>query len=419
MLLKEGKKVLMSIPFLIFVIVMVIDYQTQYSSALCQKIEEPQPGQEEYPIYGFTDSGDTEMIMQGAIETLIGEYSANAYSSYPFGFYKEVRLNDNEKAEMGDILAALTGYTAEEIVNTAFKIPYMTQDEETGALVSVIPDTGEEIPVVSEHVSYQEFQQLMGQASDLVGGGSSYSVDNLAAMGSRPLNYEEADEVYQQLRASGYSGGYARLLCDYLCIFSGLLPVFIAIAIWLRDRSAKMRDIVWTRKISSIRLTFARYGMIVLLCSAVVLIIAGIAALGLMKLYPGEVSGVFEFFRLTAIWVIPSIMASAAIGAFFTELTDTPAGILFMLGYWYFSIGTTSLTMGGLKWLTFMPRHNTEFMVEEFAANYSKFLVNRVLFVVASIALVFITAFILERKRRGRWFSLDKISIRRKKKSEI
>jgi len=417
MLLKEGKKILISIPFLIYVIVMAVAYQSQYSSANHEELAQPQPEQEQYLEYGSIDTGDTEMIMQGAVAKLIAEYSNNSYSSYPFGFYKEVRLNDNERDEMGEILTAMTGYTPEQIIETAFKIPYVTVDEESGNTVMVVPDTGEDIPIVSDRISYQEFQKLMDQAAELIGGGSSYSSEQLEALGRRPLNYEEAEAVYQQLKAGGYSEGYARLLCDYMCIFAGLFPAFISVAVWLRDRSAKMRDIIWTRKTSSIRLTFARYGAIILLCSVVVLVIAGIAALGLARLYPGDVSGISEFFILMIIWVIPSIMTSAAVGAFFTELTDTPLGILFMLGYWFMNLSITSLTMGGLNWFTFIPRHNTQFLADQFNEKYLLFLTNRFIFTAVSILLMLITALVLERKRRGRWLRLEKIGIHHRKES--
>lgn len=417
MLLKEGKKVFMSIAFLIFVVVMLVDFQTQYSSALQEPISEPQPDREEFEEYGYVYEQDRDLMMQAAVETLIQEFSSNSYSSYPFGFYKEVRLNEKKKAEMGEIVKKLTGYASAEIVQTTFKIPYYTLDEESGEMVKVVPDNGVDLPLASEHASYHEFSKLMEKAEELIGGGSAYSQENLKRAGSRPFNYEEAKAAYEEMQSSGYSLGYARLLCDYMCIFAGLFSAFVTIAVWLRDRSAKMRDIIWIRRVSSLRLTLSRYGAVVLLCSAVVYIIAGISLLGLMKLYPGEVSRGFEFFKYITIWVVPTIMASAAIGAFFTELTDTPIGILFMAGYWYLSLNMTSLYMSGLQWFTFMPRHNSEFQVEEFAANYSLLLSNRAMFTGGSIVLILVTAFILEMKRRGRWLRFDKVSLRRKEES--
>lgn len=414
MLLKESKRVLLGIPFLIFVVVMVIDVFTQYGNTLSERIEEPLPGLENYSDYGFTSSGNEEQIMQKSITSLITEFKENTYTSYPIGFYKEVKLNDKKRSEVGEILEKLTGYTPDDIVKTIFSIPYTTINE-SGEMVEVVPQEGADIPVVSEQVSYKEFEQLMERVDRLIGGGSSYDSRGLEMSGRRPRTYDEAMEVYQQLKSEGFAPACARLLCDYLTLFASLFPAFIAVAVWMQDRGAKTRDVLWTKPVSAIRLTLTRYAAIVIACTAVILLLTAFAAFNVSGNYGGEASNVNMFFKYALIWVVPSIMISTAIGAFFTELTDTPIGILVMGVYWFASINTTSLT--GKELLTLAPRHNDMFELAGFEASYQTLLSNRALFAALSIIIILVTAFVLERKRRGRWLRIDKITIRRKKKS--
>lgn len=415
MFLKECRRTILSITFILFAAIMLLDYYTQYSSVLSKAILKPKAGQEEYFEYGAIYDDDTNIVMQTAVQNLIVEYQQGTYTSYPFGYYKEVRLNDSKKTEMANVLSTLTGYDADELLHTTFNITEYGIDED-GNEIEVLPENGVELPVVSEQVTYDQFLRLMQQADDLIGGGSSYSESSIEELSKRPVNYEEALDVYQTFLEEGIAPGLARLLCDYLCIFSSLFPTFIAVAVWYRDKTANMRDILWVKRSSSMKTVFARYGAIVGLCTLVIMLIALVTAILVTRLYAGESVKAAAFFKYTIIWVVPSIMASTAIGAFFTEATDTPIGILAMLVYWYLDINSSNLIITSLKtFTTLMPRHNSIFMAAEFQAMYQIFLTNRVFFAAASLVLMLMTAIIFERKRRGRWLRFDKISLRRKK----
>jgi len=415
MFLKECRRIIFSITFILFAAVMLLDYWSQYGTALSTVTEEPKAGEGDYWTYGTISDVDTDEVMQAAVQNLIVEYQQGNYTSYPFGYYKEVRLNDSKKAEMVNILNTLTGYDADELLHTTFNITQYGIDE-GGNEVEVLPENGVELPVVSEQVTYDEFLLIMHQADDLIGGGSSYSESSIERLSERSVNYEEALNVYQTFLEEGIAPGLARLLCDYLCIFASLFPAFIAVAVWYRDKTAKMRDILWVKRSSSMKTVFARYGAIVGLCTLVIMLIALVTAILITRLYAGESVKTAAFFKYTIIWVVPSIMASTAIGAFFTEATDTPAGILVMLVYWFLDFNSGSLMITGLKtFTTLIPRHNSQFMAAEFQTMYQNFLTNRVFFAAASLVLMLLTAMIFERKRRGRWLRFDKISLRRKK----
>lgn len=407
MFLKECKKVLTSVTFLIFTGVMLLVFATQYGSALSDRLEEPQPGLSDYPDYGYVENDDKAAVMQQTAEQLIQSFQANEYTSYPVGFYRLVRLNDAKRQEMGELLSQLTGIPADDILTTEFNIPYTALGED-GSLVEKLPDGGTDIPKISDRMGYAEFEKLMLEADGLIGGGSAFSSEFIQRNSRIPMNYEQALEAYRAFTDEGVTPGYARLFCDYIGIFASLFPAFAAIYQTLKDKNAGMRDIIYTRKVSSLRLSFSRYFALLIPCTLVVLALAAVATIGCAVSYTGMSLDYTAFFKYVLIWIVPSLMASAAIGTFTAELTDTPVGILLMAGYWFIDLNAGGgLLAGEAGSMSLIPRHNSELYTRLFAENYTAFLSNRIFFALAGLILICIAALILELKRTGRWIRFE------------
>lgn len=423
MFLKECKKVLTSVTFLIFTGVMLLAFVTQYGGALFDRLEEPQPGLSDYSDFGSVENDDDAAVMQQTTEQLIRSFQANEYSTYPVGFYRLVRLNDAKREELAGILSALTGIPAADIQETTYNIPYNTLGAD-GGLVQVLPEGGTDIPAVADRMDYAEFERLMAEADRIIGGGSAFESASIRQNSRVPMNYEQALKAYQDFTAEGILPGYARLFCDYMGIFAALFPAFAAIYLTLKDKNVGMRDIIYTRKASSMRLSFTRYTAIVLLCSLVILILAAVSTICHAVSYGGMELAYLAFFKYSLIWVVPSIMASAAIGTVTAELTDTPIGILLMAAYWFVDLNMGGTLLGGsTEAMTLIPRHNSELYTQLFADNYTAFLSNRIFFVLLSLILVCIAALVLELKREGRWIrfegSILKIFTGRKSQPEV
>lgn len=407
MFLKECKKVLTSVTFLIFTGVMLLAFVTQYGGALSQKLEEPQPGLAEYSEYGHVDNEDEAAVMQQTLEKLIQSYQANEYTTYPLGFYRLVRLNDSKRQEMAELLCEFTGIPAGDIQETVFSIPYYALSSD-GNVVQKMPEGGTDIPALEDRMTYAQFEERMAKADELIGGGSDFGGASIRQHSQVPMNYEQALEAYNAFAAEGFTPGYARLFCDYMGIFASLFPAFAAIYQTLKDKSAGMRDIIYTRKASSLRLAFTRYFALTSLCSLVVLALAAFSTLCHLSAFSGMATQPLAFFKYTVIWIIPSIMASAAIGTFTAELTDTPVGILLMAAYWFVDLSMGgNLLAGSGSAAALIPRHNSELYTGLFAEHTAAFLSNRIFFALASLILICITALILELKRRGRWIRFE------------
>ena len=65
--------------------------------------------------YGMTVREDPGVIMPAAVKSLMGDYLSGSYPAYPLLFYKNVKLQEDERLEMRAILEELTGLSGEEI----------------------------------------------------------------------------------------------------------------------------------------------------------------------------------------------------------------------------------------------------------------------------------------------------------------
>ena len=113
LLLQEIKKIVKSVPYLIFVAAVVIGLFSQGVFRFHEDLlEEPQPG----GSYGFKHEEIAEQIMPAALRDLLTEFSNNNYTTYPIGFIKHVKLSEDKQERMAEILSEITGNDKERIL---------------------------------------------------------------------------------------------------------------------------------------------------------------------------------------------------------------------------------------------------------------------------------------------------------------
>jgi len=416
---KELKKALFSIPCLLLLAVTFLFYCTQLGDSLdaFKRITPPPPGQESY---GIMPSDDPALIMPVALSDLYGNFVFNSYSTYPWGFIRHVKLGSEDVEKMAGILGELSGNTTEEMLARVGTDAYRDGEitmvmGENGELTHSVPQPSEENSVSpAGGLTYERFAELMGEADSLLGGGSSYAPERLSGFGKRDKTYEEALAEYEASKEiDRFTGAHARLFADYMTIFAAWLPAFLMVSECLRDRRAKAREIIWARKISSLKLTACRYFPVVLLSMAPVLVLAGIDTVRAAGLYAGETIDLLAYFKYALGWILPTVLFSAAAGMFFTELTDTPIGLLLILAAWVIDLNRGMLQMdGGYGGFLLIPRHNSLIGAQTFAGNFSALLANRLFYTALALALAAASALILEQKRKGAFTSYDTLKAR-------
>lgn len=382
---KECKQTAKSITYWIIVVVLGIFFMTQVKSFSFPS--EPETGQEDY---GRRYSDDKDLIMSYTLEELVNEYDRESFATYPVGFYKEVKLSEKEEKRVGEIIA-------ETVV--------------TGR---------EQKPVAG--LTYEKFEKLMVEVDEILGGGSSYAKENLSANAYVPMNYEDALKEYTDLvEKEKFTGGFARLFCDYMGILLALLPAFLAVTRGLRDRRCHMQELIASRRASSFTIIVSRYVSMVVMILVPVILLSCVSLAECIQFASRE--GIdydsLMFLKYSLGWLLPCIMISSAVGMIFTELTDTAVGILIQTVWWFVSIfmSVHTLQKGAYGWLL-VPRHNTWGEYDNFQRNFQQLVLNRSVYAIVALVLVGICIWIFSMKRKGRLNIYDKILGNWKRKSK-
>lgn len=401
---KECKKILFSLTFLLYIAAMFAMYSTQFNSDNSEALSAPRPGMQDY---GTIAKEVPEILMPAAIDRLTSSYLRDSYVAYPLGFYKEVHLRETQKEKMAEIITEVSGISKEQLDS-------FTDFEEGGYVMDVngtFTYHEPNIPTVSipDSLTYERFRELMREADKIIGGGSEYSDEFIVKNFSRvPKTYEDALIEYQQfLEEDKITRAYARLYCDYMGIVAAILPVFVAVSFAGLDRKSRMEQLAYSRKISSVKLIFTRYGALVFMMILPVLITALMAQGKISGFYPDNALDHFAMLKGAVTWVIPNIMIGTAVGMFVTEVSSGLFAIFVQGAWWIASLfaGTGSLT-GNMGKFTLVLRHNSLYKLNEFLAEYDNFVFNRIFYTAASLIVVALTVFLYEQKRRGGFHGL-------------
>lgn len=418
---RECKKVLFSLTYVIMIAAVIFMAFSQDAMDFTEHgISTPQEGMSTHS----KTVDDPEIVMPAATQALYAEFMNNYYVSYPIGFYKGVKLNDTKQEKMAEILSQITGISVDDLYTIRNTTPIggsFTFDENSKLVISedgisaTIPEettppditppswVTDYIPV-KDGLSYDEFKKYMNQADELIGGGTYYKESALIKFGRTDMTYEEEVEYYNLIKDNDkFTGAYTRLFCDYVCIVLSVIPVFVAVAMSLRDRTSGAYSLIYTKKSSSLKVIASRYSAIVMLTIIPALILCYISNISVWTLHSGEVLDYLAPVKYVLGWILPSVMISTAVGMCITELTNTPLAIA-VQGLWWFidiNMGVSRLS-GSYSLFTLTPRHNSLGNTQVFIDNFGTLAANRIIYTVVSLVIVCLTVYIYEMKRRGK-----------------
>lgn len=395
--LKESKKVVFSITFLLFVLVTFFMYVTQFYSSTKKPERQPLPTDESYSMIV---KETPEILMPRAVDSLIGEYTTGIYTAYPIGLYKQVHLKQTQQDKMAELLEKLTGMDEETLNQLAGGKGTENQLEEVDGEFVVLEKGEDAGPTIqlADNLSYATFKTYMAKVDDLIGGGSKYSSENLLTNFSMvPRSYQEAMAEYDTLLAD-LATGYGRLLCDYLGIVLSVIPVFLAVELFLKDKQAGLGELIYVRKVSSSKLIVTRYLAMVVATVIPLMILLIVSYFKIAGLYPTEVVLASKFFDLCLLWLLPNILLALSLGMCLTVLTGTAIAIFVQVFWWIFNIFTSPLN-GNITRFAMLLRHNSLYGGEEFSMG--NFLFNRIFFTVVALILILLTIGGYEKKRKG------------------
>lgn len=392
---KECRRILTSLTFIIYCFVVGLFFVSQF-------IDENK-GDPYIPDEKISE--DHDIIMDSAVDCLANEYLANNYICYPIGFYKSVRLKEDDSQKVEECLLEITGLTHDELMDIRDSGEHYYVEH--GIQETMYYEIGE-LPV-SDTITYERFCELMGQVDDILGGGSKYKVDDLVANYSYvPMTQEDREAIISDLYDKDrVVGGYARLFSDYVGIDLGIMPVFVAAALVSADRRKRVSDLIYTRKISSLKLIFTRYAALVTMMFIPVILCMITADIHLIRYFDFNDLALYKMFTLPTFWLLPQLMIVTAAAMIVTEVFSSGIAILFQFAWWFYSIMADGARLSGsISKFDLVCRHNTVFGREEFMLSRNDFIFNRIFYFIAAIVITAITAYIYELKRGGRFHGI-------------
>ncbi|GJM71845.1 hypothetical protein HMSSN036_40610 [Paenibacillus macerans] len=133
----------------------------------------------------------------------------------------------------------------------------------------------------------------------------------------------------------------------------------MAVALGMQDRRARMRELVYSRRTSSMAIVFVRYAAMVAVMFLPVLALAGYATVLTAGDYAGYAIDRLAFIKYSLGWLLPTLMVAAAVGVLLTELTDSPVAIAVQALWWIIALNSGLTHMEGGYGADLMIRHNT------------------------------------------------------------
>lgn len=437
MFLKEMKKTVCSVVYLLFLALMIYNWYENFYGVTEKEIRkayesdssvystvtggailaEPDP---ETGSYGTKSEENPEKIMCGGTDKLIIEYLNNSYATYPVSYYKEVILDEEEQEKILEIIQEITGLNEEQISNLPDdyfprvngNIIHMESGAETE--MDIAADIGEadvaaEAKDYTKHfisqVTYDRFKELMAEASDIIGPGSNYTRDNLLLYyGQVEMDYEEAvDEYHTTIYDDKVTIAFARLFCDYLSRTLGLYPVFLAVAMWMRDRRCRMQELINVKAIGTAKLIIVRYLALLaaVLIPVFLLSLESLVPLVEFSVETGIEIDLFAFAKYILWWLLPTSMIVLALGMFLTILTRTPVAVIVQLVWWFMDSSFTELS-GDTGLFTLMIRHNLLNGSELIRQDLGIIWMNRGIMAGVAVLLVLLSIVIYDMKRGGK-----------------
>ncbi|NNU78278.1 ABC transporter permease [Clostridium estertheticum] len=408
--LKECKQLGKSLIYIVFICIAIAFYTTQYYSSIkgndpqyigsalikpsyVQNVEKYNKENDGYP-YGSTHEEIPKQVMPKATSMMYEEHMQGIYRAYPYGFVKKVKLSKEHTKRIEEILSQTTGESLSELDKL-----HKTKK-------------WNEIPFSSTSKDYAIFKKLMEEANNIIGKQSNYSKENLRRFGVRPITYEESMKTYKDLiEKDKITNGFARIFSDYMGIVMGLFPVFVVVSFIRKDRKSNMKELIYSRRVSSAKLILSRYSALVIMMMIPIFLLAIVSTLQAVSISEklNLTVDYFAFFKYSIGWLMPTLMAVTAVSMFLTLLTETAIAIPVQMIWWYSSV-FKGVLIGSYDLSQLVIRFNTIYDRDEFVSIIYNIFLNRIFFISLSAIFVIASIYILNLKRIGRIDFYDRYS---------
>lgn len=376
---KEIRMILRSLVFYVFILVACFFYFTEYAAEQTWSelrppvMTEPQNmGPPEHPYYGFRLPGNTSELATQIRRQVGWDLDAGSTSKVRIGFLVKSKLDKQEKAALTEAASKL---------DTILQAP----DKHT----------------------MEDVYKVAGALNKQLGGNSMYKrgMDEFGFAMESPDEAVKAQEqalvhYKEKVEAGELLPGAARYMNDYLSLSAGIFPVFLSAFLLLRDRSSRMSELIYSRRVSSwtyVGAKFIAHGFMLSLVYLALAVAGGWQTVNALGLEGQTAEAIFLFLGYTAWWLLPTVWASVAFGMFGSMLFRRGiAPIALQIVWWFISVLPL---MGSYGLYKLIIRFNSPNDYDLYKAWADEIAINRSFYILLAVLLAAGAALLWERNR--------------------
>ncbi|SHK44398.1 ABC-2 family transporter protein [Clostridium cavendishii DSM 21758] len=263
-------------------------------------------------------------------------------------------------------------------------------------------DLRDEIKKISpeKEISETDFINVLDEIDKIIGGGSNYGEKFRDALFQTGASYEVALEEYNAIvKEDKITNAYAREFADYMGITAGIFPIFIAAFVLIKDMKSRTQEIIFTKKVSSLKYILTKYLATIVAFIIPYFILATYETVIFSKV--GAELNVaidyFAFYKYVLTWILPTLMFVTALGMILAVVVKNPIpAIIIQILLWIVSITELRGSYGIQKILI---RYNEITSNAEYIKYINNIAINRVFYFVLSIGILMLTIYIYNRRR--------------------
>lgn len=251
-------------------------------------------------------------------------------------------------------------------------------------------------------IKYENILNYFGDIDEILGGNTIFGEKYRNIYFTRLYSLKEAEEKYESIvENEKLTNAYARYYSDYMTVFAGLLPaVFGAFCLW-KDERYKMREMVFSRKISSFKYIMLKFSVIAAIFLAAYSVIAGVSTVLFANFANAEKIAIdyTAFFKYTIFWIMPTVFITTATSMLLFVIFNNPIPPLFAEVILFF-LSAKDL-IGNYFILKPIIRYNEVGDYDYFMGHFTEIMCNRIFNIIFSLILLYLCSIIYEARRRG------------------
>lgn len=255
-----------------------------------------------------------------------------------------------------------------------------------------------------EGISFQtidEYDVFMDKVDRALGGNTVYSNENNFPSIIRSRYYDEKTEIYNAiLKEDKITNAYGRLFVDYIGIAISFFTVFVTAFTFTKDKRYNCNELIYTTSVPSYKYVLGKYLGDIAITVLILFLVTGHVTWmfhSFSKLTGDPISYV-GFFKYSIVWIIPTIMFVTSL-SYVIQIVFNNGIVPIIVQFFYWLYSVKNLLPQGIQPTKYFIRFNKIVPHSEFEPYMKGISLNRILFTIFSLVLLFLAIKLWDKKR--------------------